>query len=303
MSAIDEARVSYDILSILGTSKRKMVCPLPSHVHHNNTPSFSVFWRAGVQYWKCHGSCNREGDVVDLVGELRVPNYSRHNSDHVRQALALLSDRFQAAPPKVENEVLLGGGEWRSFLPPSGEVMAYSKSRGLTEETMVRFRIGSWKQFMTMPNFENGKLMGIKLRRIVEGEPRFFSLKGSRLGLFNLDAVYLSTFPVLVAKGEIPCMLMDQLNFKACAPTGGEGSWYKNEAWRTALALCPKIIVGDNDEPGRVMAQRRASLLGGIIRFPPERFKDWDEWWLAEPNAAVEATRQWLQEGKEEWMK
>ena len=138
MTAIDDARASYDILSIIGTNKRKTLCPLPGHVHHANTPSFSVFWRVGVQYWKCHGSCDREGDVVDLVGELRVPGYSRHNPDHVRQALTLLSDRFQAAPPKVEKEVVLGGGEWRNFLPPSDEVVAYAKSRGLTDETIAQ---------------------------------------------------------------------------------------------------------------------------------------------------------------------
>lgn len=298
MLKIDQARAQYDIRSILGLdgSKRKIVCPLPTHRHHENTPSFSIFDRDGVQLWKCHGSCNTEGDVVDLVGYLRVPGYNKRDPSHVIRALSLIEERWEPGVVVHEKEVRLVGDEWRHFQPMTAEVLEYAQKRGLIYETVVKFRLGSWQQFMTMPNFEEGKLMGIKLRRIEAGEPRFFSLKGSRLGLFNFDAVNLAMKPVLIVKGEIPCMLLDQLGFLACAPTGGEGSWYKNERWKVALALAPKIIVGDNDEAGRKLGSRRSELLGGKLVFPPEQWKDIDAWILADREGAMTQISHWIAE-------
>jgi len=120
------------------------------------------------------------------------------------------------------------------------------------------------------------------------------ALKGSHQALFNYDNVYLSAGTVLLVKGEIPCMLLDQLGFLACAPTGGEGGWKVN--WRVALALANVIVVGDNDETGRTMAARRAAFLNAVIRYPPQNHKDWDEWYLADPEHCLRETKSWIGE-------
>src|SRR5215216_3600957 len=60
----------FDIRDVLHLNghKKQIVCPLPQHVHHNRTPSFSIFTTpSGKQRFKCHGNCRCEGDVIDLA--------------------------------------------------------------------------------------------------------------------------------------------------------------------------------------------------------------------------------------------
>jgi hypothetical protein len=289
---IQTARRTHNIHDIIGTNKKSLVCPLPMHIHVNNTPSFSVFWWDGVQMFRCHGNCGLQGDVIDLVGFMRIPGYQPHNKADIGRALKLLDDRYEkVALPPVRRERLRGDA-WMDFLPPGVEVIEYAKTRGLDRATLQKFHVGQSGHWMTIPAFEEGRLVGIKLRNLEDGL-RYMALKGSHQALFNYDAVYLTAGPVLLVKGEIPCMLLDQLGFQACAPTGGEGGWREN--WRVALALANVIVVGDNDETGRVMAEKRAGFLHGVVKYPPPRFKDVDAWILADPSA-VEEIRRWTDE-------
>lgn len=297
---IAEACATHDMYTVLGLPSRKKVilCPLPTHIHKSNTPSFSIFWNKGRQWWRCHGMCHQEGDIVDLIGYLRVPGYQKGNATYQRQALALLDERYEAQVVLPEKEVGLSGSAWLDFLPPGPEVIEYARTRGLTPETLKRFNIGQSKNFMTMPCFEDHKLLGVKLRNTREGM-RFFQLKGSRQGLFNFDSVYLRRGTVFVVKGEIPCMLLDQLGFPACAPTGGEGGW--SERWRTCLAFASKVVIGDNDDAGRMLGKARAGLLDAALVFPDEKYKDIDQWLLEEPEQALHALNHWNSVYSERW--
>ena len=289
---IQMARRTHNIHDIIGTNKKSSVCPLPMHIHVYNTPSFSVFWWDGVQMFRCHGNCGLQGDVIDLVGFLRIPGYKPHNKADIRRALKLLDDRYEkVALPPVRRE-RLAGVAWMDFTPPGPEVIEYARTRGLTPATLEKFRVGQSGHWMTIPSFEEGRLIGIKLRNIEPEGLRFMALKGSHQALFNHDRVCLSAGHVLLVKGEIPCMLLDQLGFLSCAPTGGEGGWKEN--WRVALALANIIVVGDNDETGRMMAERRAAFLNAVIRYPPPCYKDWDEWYLADPEHCLIETKGWM---------
>lgn len=285
------ARRTHDIHNVVGSEKKLIVCPLPMHIHANNTPSFSIFWWRGVQMFRCHGNCGLQGDVIDLVGFMRIPGYQPHNKEHIRRALQLLDNKYEKVVLPPVKRVSLRGDEWLDFLPPGPEVVEYARSRGLTPETLKKFHIGQSTHWMTIPSFEDNRLVGLKMRNLETEGLRFMALKGSHQALFNYDAIFLKTRPVLMVKGEIPAMLLDQLGFLACAPTGGEGGW--REHWRVALALSKVTVVGDNDPTGIEMAHKRAALLNGEVRFPPPEYKDIDEWILADPKA-VEIINLWL---------
>ena len=303
---IEEACRVHDIRDVLHLATNRaevsMLCPLPDHVHHNRTPSFSIFWKEGKQYWKCHGQCRKDGDVVDLVGELTIRGYNKRDYRHVCRALGELDSRYAfraVIPPASAHTPALDPQLWRAYLPAGLEVVAYAASRGLREETLSKFNVGQHTDaqgriWMTLPCFHEGRLVGIKKRRCATvASGRYMQEKGSRQGLFNFDAVYLTTRPVLIVKAEIPVMLLDQLGYLATAPTGGEGGW--REDWRTALALAPKVLIGDNDRPGRILGQKRAALMGAGLHFPPEPYKDVDEWILAERTNALKAIDSWIE--------
>jgi hypothetical protein len=291
---IAEARKTHDIVDVLGTDKKSIICPLPQHIHHSNTPSFSVFWKRGFQWWKCHGNCNAEGDIIDLVGYLRITGYDPKNTKDIRAALALVDQRYEMKIVIPEKEVSLNGSEWIDFVPPGIEVIDYARNRGMTAETIHKFRVGQSGMAMTMPAFHDGLLRGIKFRNLTPHGLRYWSMEGSRQSLFNFDAVNMQTGTVFVVKAEIPCMIMDQEGFKACAPTGGEGGWV--ESWRTGLALAHKVVIGDNDAPGKKLGEKRAALLGADLKFPPEEYKDVDQWYLADKTHCLNTIHHWEEE-------
>ena len=281
--SFDEARILYSIGSILGTDKKSILCPLPQHAHYNHTPSFSVYWKDGVQRWRCHGYCSVDGDVVDLVGFLSIAGYNPHDTNmRIRALEALEGKRLTPTFPTPQRATHLHWDAWKKLTPPGLQVVEYAQKRGLSPITLAHFKVGQRKNYMAMPTFENGLLTSIKVRKVSGGGIRYFSLKGSRSSLFNHDAVAYRSGTVFVVKAEIPAMLLTQMGYLACAPTGGESA--KLDRWKDIFVFFDRIIViGDNDQAGRAGALERAKLLGGTAVFPPKEFKDIDEFILAEP--------------------
>ena len=265
---IGDIRRLYDIRDLLGLSSRRkwLVCPLPLHPHKNYTPSFSIYeGRDGVQRFKCHGNCGAYGDVIDLAGYLWVPGYNPKTSGHLAKAIEMLGVRGNVHIPTPENTnvVSLGIRAHEKYLPIGKEARAYAHSRGLTDESIEKFQIGQDRHYMTMPYFRDGRLRGIKKRSTNNKGLRYFTEKGSRGDLFNIDAVQFSNGHCFVVKAELPTILLDQWGFKAVAPTGGEGSW--DDQWRTDLGLSRLTIIGDNDGPGRKLAISRATKFGAVL--------------------------------------
>lgn len=291
----------YDIFSVLGVppTKKAMLCPLPQHVHSNNTPSFSVkVFDDGHQRFRCFGNCGLGGDVIDLVGYMNIPFYDPENTNHISMALSILRDGYKISQPvKFETVRHIDQGLWQKYLPPGEAVIRYAASRGLNAKTVEKFKIGQNKNAMAIPVFERGALRAIKYRNMGRGL-RYWSEEGSSKALFNYDAVAMTEKPVIVVKGEIPAMLLDQYGLAACCITGGESAGM--EDWAHLFAFSAGVVVvGDNDRNPRTRkemvakAEERAKVLSADLRFPPLVYKDIDEWLLSEPEA-IHEVRQWL---------
>jgi hypothetical protein len=310
MSIIADARKLYDIRGVLGLdgTKKTIVCPLPMHSHQHNTPSFSIFTRPdGVQYFRCHGSCGEEGDVVDLAGFLRIPGYNPKDTEMVKRAITILQGGYQISPPQAQR-VKIARLPYDTVLKmpePDLDILAYADERGLTEETLRNYGVRKYetmgKKFMAIPTFHYGTLMGIKLRNIDARTKwdRFQFYPGSATGLFNYGGVFANAAPVLIVKAEIPAMLLLQHGIHACAPSGSEnvnrGELFQAMAWAVK-----RIVVKDNDEDHGVRkkmdiyAGERAKAFQAGLKAPPDGMKDIDQWVLAEGERALETIRGWL---------
>lgn len=298
-----DIRRLYDIREVLeraGTDVRRkwLVCPLPNHPHKNYTPSFSMYVGSdGVERFQCHGVCGARGDVIDLAGYLWVPGYDPKLKGMVSRAV----DTLQARSPlnldfaaKRAAEVVIDPYAHHKYLPISETAREFAHRRGLNDETIKKFWLGSDEKALTIPTFEAEMLVSLKKRALNPTglRYRFWMEAGSRKGLFNYDYVLYERGTVFYVKAEIPAMLLAQAGYLACAPTTGEGG-FKDE-WRTALAFADIVIVGDNDETGREQAAKRAEAMpNSIVMYPPERFKDVDEWILADPTHAWDIIEQW----------
>jgi len=308
----DMARL-FDIRDVLHLNGRKkvIVCPLPQHVHHHRTPSFSIFTTpSGKQRWKCFGNCSLEGDVVDLAGWLFMGNgYDPKDGEKVKQALTLLTAGTQINPPKPETTKAptLSNGLYKLYLPVGEAVVEYARKRGLTRETLERFSVGQSNTsvtWMTMPAIHGERLMGIKMRNLnaKSKRDRFMSAAGSVDGLFGYNFINGTHEPVAIVKGEIPVMVLSQFAILACAPTGGEGSYYKHEELLYPLAFAAKrIVIGDNDQDPEVRekmqlaARRRGEIFRSPVFFPPEPYTGIDDFVLAEPEVAVPLIKSWME--------
>lgn len=292
---IADIRRLYDIRELLGLPEKKrwLVCPLPHHPHTNYTPSFSIYYgKDGVQRFKCHGNCGAQGDVIDLAGYLWITGYNPRDKQDVRKAIEVLGIRGNVSLPIPERSRSSGLGRQthKKYLPIGGEARKFAHSRGLNDDTIKLFKLGQDHNYLTMPYFRDGMLRGIKKRRWNgRARLRYICEEGSKGDLFNIDMVQYDNGRVFVVKAEIPCMLLVQWGYKAVAPTGGEGNWDKR--WRTDLGLSRLTVIGDNDEAGARLAKERAIRFGAYLEFPPQNYKDVDEYMLAEPKEA----RQWLE--------
>ena len=211
-SRVHDARQLYDMFAILGipSNKKVIVCPMPNHPHHNNTPSFSISLKDGHQRFHCFGACGASGDVIDLVGYLQISGYDSQNGEHVKRALTLLTSGYKMSPPeKVRKSPLLPNDAWEVFTPPGDEAIKYAKLRGLTKKTLENNMVGQSEMFgrtwMTMPTFHFGRLQGIKMRNIhsISHRDRYGALEGSINGLFHLNDIYYKTDPILIVKGDV----------------------------------------------------------------------------------------------------
>jgi DNA primase len=299
MADLRDIRRIYSITDVLERAgfmvRRKwMVCPLPNHIHGRNTPSFSIFTgRDGVERFQCHGTCGAYGDVIDLAGYLWINGYDPTDPKMVMRAADALRNRNDIVFPVSETVVqnILDPAAWKKYLPIGPAARAYAHSRGLTDQTIETFALGQDGDYLTIPTFEAGRLTYIKKRAIKQGMLRFQSEPHSRRSLFNFDAVAWNPGIVYYVKAEIPAMILIQGGFTACAPTTGEASW--DPTWATLLALANVVVIGDNDAPGKAAAKTVSERLNATLHFPPEEYKDIDEWILASPMNAGTSLVYW----------
>jgi hypothetical protein len=186
-------------------------------------------------------------------------------------------------------------GEWKNYLPPKDAVKAYTRVRGISPMVLEAFRIGQvekWGRiYMTIPCFHNDVLQGIKLRLVEGSGTRYQSLEGSRAGLFNYDGVVGQKGTVFVVKGEIAAMVLETHGYASCAPTNGECGDMQDLL--PVFNFAEKIVlISDNDPKQSTRkqisqcAKKRAELLNASLVYPPEEYKDIDQWLVADPKAA-----------------
>lgn len=148
----DDLRERLDILDVVGGYVRlqragaewRGLCPF----HDEKTPSFYVNPRKGL--WFCRGACGVGGDVFDFVERAERVGF-REAAELLANRLGLTLAGYERDPRRAEARdrlLTINGLATRLFeralWHPTGgeEPRRYLASRGLTEETIRRFRLG-----------------------------------------------------------------------------------------------------------------------------------------------------------------
>ncbi len=195
---IQEVVGSYIKLDRAGSNLRA-ICPF----HKEKSPSFNVSPSRDAFY--CFG-CAKGGDIFTFVQEIEGISFP--------EALKILADRAGVRLPErgVYNNVLENKDErerlidlmekttqiFEAHLRNQPEVETYLKSRGLTDDTIAKFRIGfaplAWRELydvLRRKGFSDEEIEKARLTKKVEGKGYYDTFRGRVM------------FPIMDSSGRV----------------------------------------------------------------------------------------------------
>ncbi len=233
----------------------------------DSEPSLSLSLNTGRYY--CH-SCHKGGNIVQFLCDLKGLKWE--------ESLQELKTRYSNTPKFVQPE--LSEEAAKRIVPPTDEYVnkcqeyllqtpevldfLRSSKRGLNDDTFRKFRLGYDGERITIPVYENGKLVNIKKYKFKSDKgPKFFSwAKGYGQPRLYPDKVKGES--ILVVAGEWDCMIAWQMGFKAYTSTAGEGSF--DDSWLPKFKGKDVIVCYDVDNAGREGAMAVANKLSAVAR-------------------------------------
>lgn len=269
----------------------KAICPF----HKEETPSFSV--NVKEQYFHCFG-CGKGGDVIEYIMlEQNIDFWSALKLLAVRKGIEVQSEakdgEQESARRGIEDVLSEAAIRYNAGLPQT--VRQYLNERGITDETISKFKIGFcngdeqlstgrealikagvlydngnpyFKGFITFPHIHYGRISYISGRGYPEKKHKKLEKEKVALAyLYNEQAVKQKD--VIIAEGESDTLTLLQNSFNACGVLGA-GSF--NEGWIEKFSKSERVFISfDGDKAGETGNLRIAELLGGkarIVRMP-----------------------------------
>jgi len=232
------------------------LCPF----HSEKTPSFTVSESKGI--YKCFG-CGKTGDVIQFLTDNNGLNYI--------QAIKFIAEKYNILIEE-EKKSYEKPVERLEILKP--DTIKYFESRGITNNTLLRFNITETTEWMPKSQaetraicfnyYKDETLVNIKFR----AKDKDFKLsKNAELIFYNLDALKDETTAIIV-EGEIDCLSMYEAGFYNVvsvpngAGTGSQQLKYLDNCWQYFEDKTQIIIFTDNDEPGKNLKEELARRLG-----------------------------------------
>ena len=277
------------------------VCPLcGSGTGKSGTGAFSI--KNGTS-WKCF-SCNAGGDIFDLYGAINgttdhneqlrglsemygiqvasyrstaqedfSPEYQNHakNEQYTHNSIHT-SVYTQADPPQQT--------DYTDFFLQAHKAVEqtdYWKRRGLSKETVDRFKLGyvaEWRHpkapkaptspRLIIPTSPYSYLARDTRETIPEGQRAYSKSKVGSIQLFNKKALQTATKPIFIVEGELDALSI----IEVCGEAVALGTTTKSKALIELLkAQAPAqalIIALDNDEAGQRASRELTEGLQGL---------------------------------------
>ncbi|MDP8236985.1 MAG: CHC2 zinc finger domain-containing protein, partial [Candidatus Erginobacter occultus] len=300
-SQIERIREANDIVEVVSehlTLDRgnKALCPF----HDEKTPSFHVNQKG--QYFKCFG-CGVGGDVfkfIELIRGVPFMDALGHLAARAGVPLEEISpdELFRIKEKRQAEDVLAAAADfYHARLTQAARDYLYK--RGLTDETIVRFKIGFaagglldhltrerdfpieaclragvvkktnggkggdyFRDRVIFPNIVRGRVVHLSGRTLRDSEPRYLHLPGEIRFFFNEEA--LRSSEVIITEGILDCLPAVQAGF-ACAAIYGTSRFKEDDLPRLSAAATVYLCL-DGDKAGRTAASRIASLIGERVR-------------------------------------
>lgn len=226
---------------------KKYHCPnIFAHKNRDRDPSMS--WDPNALQFYCFGC----GMKIDLYGY-----YKDHlNYTHQEIVRELLGEtEYKDTSIKKNRDTFVE--EIKKVAPISQQCVDYIKLRGITEETIKKFNLGTYEGYIAFPYYKFETVIGYKIRKPLKdpGKPKMRSITGSKPYLYNIQNVDNAT-ELVICEGEFDAMVISQCGYENVVSVGA-GANSLNMLIDQAKEYLDKfeilIIVSDNDEAGSNM--------------------------------------------------
>lgn len=265
MAALDRAGLRYK------ESGRYIVAQCPKHQEQN--PSCQIFkddW-----FCNCLAGCGRF-PITDPFPELRDHNYSQDQ----------LVRRPKIEAPREYKPFDLTGDWTRLPLIPRAHTF---KSIPLEVLDDLGWRWDASKNSYFIPYFnqDRSKIPFAQWRHLT-GERRFTFLAGARPTLYGKWNIGVGERLFIVEGASDAAALQNALVPWVALPSASSGSILKAFAQHATTLGCTLVYAGDNDLAGdSLRAALDASGAPYRVCQPPERYKDWGDFQVAEGPLAI----------------
>ena len=234
----------------LGMEKKgtKYKCP-NGFAHRNNDRDPSMSWDKNALQFYCFG-CNHKIDIYSYYKD-----YLNYTVEEI------LGDIKQ-----VESSRSSFYSEVKKVEEINQECIDYVKVRGINEDTIKAFNLGTYKGQIAFPYYKYDTIVGYKLRRPKKDftGPKMTNIKGSKPYLFGSQLVVPGE-ELIVCEGEFDAMVIYQCGYRNVVSIGAGANSIKT-IFEQAKEFLSKfkniIIVSDNDEAGTKMDKDATKILG-----------------------------------------
>ena len=225
------------------------LCPF----HKEKTPSFSV--NPEKQVFFCHG-CHATGDVVHFVSRMdNIPIGAalvKLTPEHLRERPYIPP----STPPKKS-----ASDQSLAVASPGEKKAEYKLTDSYTYTDEYGVELFQIDKFVAIVDGKRKK----KFTQKHKGEKCewVYSMDGVRRVLYNLPNVKKSPVVVL-CEGEKDCETVNKLGLVATTNPGGAEKWL--DSYSDYLVGKDLIILGDNDEAGRLHVKKVLSAVSGKVK-------------------------------------
>lgn len=237
--------------------KKRFRCLNPAHLDRNPSMGYDP------KRHKVHCfACGADYDLYDLIA-------LDENLSSPGEALEWASRRYGlgASRPREDAAAALAARrreERETSRPATGDGADYFARRGLSPETVRRFRLGCEpeRSCVVIP-CEGGRAV----RRSVEGK-RYLNEAGQPSPLFQPELL-AGEEPVFLTEGAFDALSAEELGFRAAALNGAGNREKAAALLRKRERPGPVLVVTDNDAAGEAWAAALTAEFSWLYRCPP----------------------------------
>lgn len=277
MNQIQEIKEKYGpqaetiIAEGLGLERKgkKYRCP-NGYAHRNNDKDPSMSWDPNALQFYCFGC----GHKIDLYGY-----YKEHlNYTHQEIIRDLLGEQ-DYRKSDMQTSINTFKAESKKIGEINKDCIDYLKLRGLTEETMEHFNLGTYNGQIAFPYYKYDSLVGCKLRKPLRdpGKPKMTSITGSKPYLFNAQNIDTESNELVICEGEIDCMVIHQAGVSNVVSVGA-GAQALPKLFEQSKDFLNKfeflIIVSDMDKAGADMDKAFLKEFGNKAKLIDKKLYD-----------------------------